>query len=134
MLTTIVHVIKLACESTEIERKNATMSGQNKDMVPKLVETLAIGFPWGNQITAAEDRIKAVKTLLTDAQLTLEKLANESSKPESDFSAETVAVEDSLIVEKTCVERLEHGLATKAKKRQQSLSQRQETSQTTTRQ
>lgn len=36
------------------------------------------------QITAAEDRMKALKTQLADAKLALEKFANESSRTEAD--------------------------------------------------
>lgn len=74
---TNVDVIELACEGIEIKRKNATLPDRNLDMEARLVETLVAGRTMRGQITATEDRVKAQKTQLADAQLTYEKSANE---------------------------------------------------------
>lgn len=92
--TTVVDVTVLTREDINMKRKNVTMSTRQIDLEAKLVETRAAGYTMRSQATAAEDRIKSLKTQLADAQLAFERSANESSWTEGDLRTETIAVEE----------------------------------------
>lgn len=87
MLTTIVDLVELAREGTEMGRKNAKVPTRQKNSLDELLEALAAVPTMCGQITAAEDCMKALKTQLADAQLTHEKLAKDSIETEADFGA-----------------------------------------------
>lgn len=112
MPTTIVDVVELPRESIEMKRKNATMPDRQTDLEAQLVEALAAKRTMRIQITTAEGLIKALNVRLADAQLALEKLANEWSKAEANLLARTVAAEESLGAETAAFERFERELAT----------------------
>lgn len=118
VLTTIVDVIELACESIQMKRNNATLSSRQKDLESELVETEADERTMHVQITAAEGRIKSLKGRLTDAQSALEKLADESSRTEAELQGEMVVVEVSLETMKVHVEALKHELAAEVENKQ----------------
>lgn len=74
--------------------------------------------------------IKSVKARLSEFRLALAKLTNESSRTEVNIWSEMSAIEETLRMEKTRVERLERVLTTEADKRQQLLAERRWTSKT----
>lgn len=117
--TTTADVFKLARDGIKMKRKNATMSGRQTDLEAQLVETLAAGRTMRSEIKAAKDCIQILKAQLFNAQLTLSKLANESSMTEADFRGEMVAAKELLEAKKARVERLERELETEGEKGQQ---------------
>lgn len=127
---TIVDVFELAREGIEVKRKNATMTGRRTDLKAQLIETFFAGRTIRGQITAAETRIRGLKTQLGDAQFALQKLADESSDTKANLRAEFVAAEKLLDAKRTRVEPLERELATDLGRRQQFLAERRETLQT----
>lgn len=114
----------------EVKCKDATTSDRQTVLQAQLVETFAVGRTMRSRITAVEDRIKALKTQLTDAQLALEKLVDASPGKEGDHHAKMVAAKMLLDAEKARVKRSDRALATKAQRRQQLFVRRGETSQT----
>lgn len=56
--TTIVDVVELNRECTETERKNATLSDQNTDMVANVVEICDAGRTMCGRLAAAEDHMR----------------------------------------------------------------------------
>lgn len=78
----------------------------------------------------AERRITTLKAQLDESQWALEKMTDESSKTEADFSVQVVAVEWVLNAERARVERLERDIAVETYKRQQFLVERLKTRET----
>lgn len=82
------------------------------------------------QLTVVELPILSLKKELDKAQLALEKLTGGLSRTRADCLAQVVAVGEALNAEIIRVGRLKRDIATEAKKRQQLLTQRWETSET----
>lgn len=82
---TIVDVIQLACEGSEIGRKNAAMFSRQTDLEAELVEVWAAERTMPGQITAAGDWIKTLKTQLFNARVALEKLVEKSARSKADL-------------------------------------------------
>lgn len=80
------------------------------------------------QISAAEKRLKSLKTRLAESQLALEKVPNELSMTKAKLWVETSVVQRSLRAKKTRVRYLECQLTTEVQKRQLSLTNSRETS------
>lgn len=120
--TTIVDVIKLAHEGIEMKRKNTTMPSQQTDTGTELLDIRADGRTMNSQITAAEELAIALKTLLADAQMALDKPTDESARTEANLRAEMVAVGKSLEAEKALVKSLKRKLATEIGKNNSYLS------------
>lgn len=128
MPTTIFDVDELARESIKIKRKNAALTDQDTDMDAESVKTGTAGSKMSGQIIVTEDRVRALKMQLADAQLALKKMAYEPSITEANLWAKIKAVAELLDVKKVraaCLER-EHG--TRVKKRQHLFAERRETS------
>lgn len=70
------------------------------------MEVWAAGSTMSDQISVAEERVKSIKARLSNTQLALEKLTDESSRTKAQLRAELSVVGESLKVEKKCVERL----------------------------
>lgn len=85
MLSTVVDEVELACESIYMKRKNAKMSNRQTNMDSNLVETRSAGRTMRTQIPAAENQIKNFKKQVANAQLAVEKLADELPKTEANF-------------------------------------------------
>lgn len=83
--TTAVCAVEMACEGIEMKCKNATMSSLQTDIETKLVEIRAARRTMCSQTRATESLIKPLKTHLSDTQLALAKLANESAKSKDDL-------------------------------------------------
>lgn len=94
------------------------------------MESRAIKCTMRDQLAGTGRQIAALETQLHEALLTLEKLTGESSRMETDFSAQVVAVVGVLNVEIARVKLLKRDVTAEAKKRHQLPSNRRETRKT----
>lgn len=68
-----------------MKRKDATIYDQQTDLEAPLVRTFAAGCTMRGRTTDAKGRIKTLKTKLSNAQLALAKLENESLRTEANL-------------------------------------------------
>lgn len=134
MPTTVVDVIELARDGIEAKRKNATMLSRQTDIEAKLVEITTSRCTMSGQTSAAEKRVKWLKLLLVETQLSPEKQTNESVRMAAELCDKISVSEELLRTKETRVKRLERILTTEAEKRQQLVAKRRETRETAIRQ
>lgn len=130
MHTTIVKVIKLVRDGTEMKRTNAKLTDRNTNREAELVEARAVKGTMQGQLLEGEHQIAALKTQSANAHLACKKLMGGKSRTEASLHAQVAAAEESLTAERTRVEHLEREVAADSEKRQQLLVKRQKTSQT----
>lgn len=109
------------------------MSDRNTDMDAELVEDRTVKSAMLELLAGEKRCITALKTQLNEVHLVLGKPADDLPRAEADLQAKGVAVEESLSAKRARVRRLECGIATKAERRQQFLTERWELSQTASR-
>lgn len=89
---TIVKDIEWAHEGVETKCKKANLSDQNRDMRVELMKTRAAESRMRGLLEASKCQAAAVNAQLADAELALEKLADESFRIEANHRASVVAV------------------------------------------